>query len=227
MLDAGPADVPTSRSTERLTLRIGDLDVECISTPGGETVDVCVVWLPQHAHLLHQQPRRPDVPALPELQHAARRQVPLRRAVPRVGADGARAPTRDPRHGAPQPIRGRRVDRHVPRPPARRGRLRAPRHARRHQRRHRHLHAHARDPPARPSAGRPGVRPGELGRAHDLGELPRLVPPALDHRALSRARARRVRDGGRPRRRRRARRPRARADSTRASRWSRSTSSRR
>jgi alkyl sulfatase BDS1-like metallo-beta-lactamase superfamily hydrolase len=32
----------------RLALRIGDLDVECISTPGGETVDACVVWLPQH-----------------------------------------------------------------------------------------------------------------------------------------------------------------------------------
>ena len=32
----------------RLALRVGDLDVVCISTPGGETVDACVVWLPQH-----------------------------------------------------------------------------------------------------------------------------------------------------------------------------------
>jgi alkyl sulfatase BDS1-like metallo-beta-lactamase superfamily hydrolase len=32
----------------RLRLRVGDLDVECISTPGGETIDACVVWLPQH-----------------------------------------------------------------------------------------------------------------------------------------------------------------------------------
>jgi alkyl sulfatase BDS1-like metallo-beta-lactamase superfamily hydrolase len=31
-----------------LALRVGDLHVECISTPGGETVDSCVVWLPEH-----------------------------------------------------------------------------------------------------------------------------------------------------------------------------------
>jgi alkyl sulfatase BDS1-like metallo-beta-lactamase superfamily hydrolase len=43
-------DRPTPDVTfdRRLALRIGDLDVECISTPGGETVDACVVWLPQH-----------------------------------------------------------------------------------------------------------------------------------------------------------------------------------
>jgi glyoxylase-like metal-dependent hydrolase (beta-lactamase superfamily II) len=32
---------------ERLDLQIGDLEVELISTPGGETRDACVVWLPQ------------------------------------------------------------------------------------------------------------------------------------------------------------------------------------
>ena len=43
-------DRPTPDITfdQRLALRIGDLDVECIATPGGETVDACVVWLPQH-----------------------------------------------------------------------------------------------------------------------------------------------------------------------------------
>jgi glyoxylase-like metal-dependent hydrolase (beta-lactamase superfamily II) len=32
---------------ERLELRVGDLELELISTPGGETRDACVVWLPQ------------------------------------------------------------------------------------------------------------------------------------------------------------------------------------
>jgi glyoxylase-like metal-dependent hydrolase (beta-lactamase superfamily II) len=32
---------------DRHELRIGDLEVELISTPGGETRDACVVWLPQ------------------------------------------------------------------------------------------------------------------------------------------------------------------------------------
>jgi len=31
----------------RLSLRAGDLDLELISMPGGETIDSCVVWLPQ------------------------------------------------------------------------------------------------------------------------------------------------------------------------------------
>jgi alkyl sulfatase BDS1-like metallo-beta-lactamase superfamily hydrolase len=45
---AQDAPVPDLTFDRRLALRIGDLDVECISTPGGETVDACVVWLPQH-----------------------------------------------------------------------------------------------------------------------------------------------------------------------------------
>ena len=54
MAENPDADVTQDRPTpditfdERLTLRIGDLDVELISTPGGETIDSCVVWLPQH-----------------------------------------------------------------------------------------------------------------------------------------------------------------------------------
>jgi glyoxylase-like metal-dependent hydrolase (beta-lactamase superfamily II) len=33
----------------RLSLRAGELELELLSAPGGETVDSCVVWLPQHA----------------------------------------------------------------------------------------------------------------------------------------------------------------------------------
>lgn len=54
MAENPDADVTQDRPTpdltfdQRLTLRVGDLEVELISTPGGETVDSCVVWLPQH-----------------------------------------------------------------------------------------------------------------------------------------------------------------------------------
>lgn len=49
-------DVPTVQDTptpdltfdQRLALRIDDLDLELISTPGGETIDSCIVSLPQH-----------------------------------------------------------------------------------------------------------------------------------------------------------------------------------
>jgi len=41
--------VPDIAFEQRLALRVGDLDLELLSAPGGETVDSCVVWLPQHA----------------------------------------------------------------------------------------------------------------------------------------------------------------------------------
>jgi glyoxylase-like metal-dependent hydrolase (beta-lactamase superfamily II) len=43
-------DVPTPDSTfeTRLRLRAGDLDIELIHCPGGETIDSLVVWIPEH-----------------------------------------------------------------------------------------------------------------------------------------------------------------------------------
>lgn len=43
-------DTPTADITfeERLGLRVGDCDLDLIATPGGETLDSCIVWLPQH-----------------------------------------------------------------------------------------------------------------------------------------------------------------------------------
>ena len=43
-------DIPTPdlMFTDRLELRVGGLDIELISAPGGETVDSIIVWLPQH-----------------------------------------------------------------------------------------------------------------------------------------------------------------------------------
>ena len=43
-------DVPTPDIAfqDRLALRVGELELELIAAPGGETIDSCVVWLPQH-----------------------------------------------------------------------------------------------------------------------------------------------------------------------------------
>ena len=38
---------PDIRFDHRLALRVGDLELELISTPGGETIDAIVVWLPR------------------------------------------------------------------------------------------------------------------------------------------------------------------------------------
>jgi glyoxylase-like metal-dependent hydrolase (beta-lactamase superfamily II) len=49
--DAKPKqDIPTPDLTfeDRLQLVAGELEIELIHTPGGETIDSCVVWLPQH-----------------------------------------------------------------------------------------------------------------------------------------------------------------------------------
>ena len=67
-------------------------------------------------------------------------------------------------------------------------------------------HADARGHRARPPRRRRGLRQDELERASHLGELRRLVPPPLHHRALRRAHRRRRRRPRRRRRRRRARR---------------------
>jgi alkyl sulfatase BDS1-like metallo-beta-lactamase superfamily hydrolase len=39
--------VPELTFESRLALRVGDLEIELYAAPGGETVDSCVVWLPQ------------------------------------------------------------------------------------------------------------------------------------------------------------------------------------
>jgi glyoxylase-like metal-dependent hydrolase (beta-lactamase superfamily II) len=43
-------DVPSPDLTfeERMGLRVGDLEIELIAMPGGETIDSLAVWLPQH-----------------------------------------------------------------------------------------------------------------------------------------------------------------------------------
>jgi glyoxylase-like metal-dependent hydrolase (beta-lactamase superfamily II) len=40
--------VPDLLFESRLALRVGDLEIELHAAPGGETIDSCIVWLPQH-----------------------------------------------------------------------------------------------------------------------------------------------------------------------------------
>ncbi len=57
--------VPDVTFHERLSLRVGDLDLELIATPGGETVDSCLVWLPQHGIALISNMVGPLFPHFP------------------------------------------------------------------------------------------------------------------------------------------------------------------
>jgi len=59
--------VPDDTFVRRLELRVGGLELELIATPGGETVDSCVVWLPQHGICMISNLVGPLFPHFPNL----------------------------------------------------------------------------------------------------------------------------------------------------------------
>lgn len=59
--------LPDVTFDRRLGLRVGDLDLELVATPGGETVDSCVVWLPEHGICLVSNLFGPLFPHFPNL----------------------------------------------------------------------------------------------------------------------------------------------------------------
>jgi alkyl sulfatase BDS1-like metallo-beta-lactamase superfamily hydrolase len=59
--------VPDVTFDRRLGIRVGDLDLELIATPGGETIDSCVVWIPQHGVCLISNLMGPLFPHFPNL----------------------------------------------------------------------------------------------------------------------------------------------------------------
>jgi alkyl sulfatase BDS1-like metallo-beta-lactamase superfamily hydrolase len=59
--------VPDVTFEDRLELRVGDLELELLSTPGGETVDSAIVWLPQHDLCLISNLLGPLFPHFPNL----------------------------------------------------------------------------------------------------------------------------------------------------------------
>ncbi len=59
--------VPDVTFDHRLELSVGDLDLDLISTPGGETIDSCIVWLPDHGVCLISNLVGPLFPHFPNL----------------------------------------------------------------------------------------------------------------------------------------------------------------
>ncbi|MGH8982959.1 MAG: alkyl sulfatase dimerization domain-containing protein [Acidimicrobiia bacterium] len=59
--------VPDITFDERLGLRVGELDVELVAMPGGETIDSCAVWLPQRRTALVSNLLGPLFPHFPNL----------------------------------------------------------------------------------------------------------------------------------------------------------------
>jgi glyoxylase-like metal-dependent hydrolase (beta-lactamase superfamily II) len=62
--DAPVPDVTFDRSLE---ISVGGLDLELVSTPGGETIDSCVVWLPRHRICLISNLVGPLFPHFPNM----------------------------------------------------------------------------------------------------------------------------------------------------------------
>lgn len=52
---------------ETYYFELGDVQFEVIATPGGETVDSCVVWLPQHKILFSGNVFGPLFPHFPNI----------------------------------------------------------------------------------------------------------------------------------------------------------------
>ncbi len=59
--------VPDVTFDDRLELSVGNLELELLSTPGGETIDSCVLWLPQHGICLISNLVGPLFPHFPNL----------------------------------------------------------------------------------------------------------------------------------------------------------------
>jgi alkyl sulfatase BDS1-like metallo-beta-lactamase superfamily hydrolase len=94
--DARPVqDVPTPDVTfdTRMRLRAGDLDIELIHCPGGETIDSLVVWIPEHRLALVSNLFGPLFPHFPNFNTLRgdlyRFPVPYLENVDRVRALGA------------------------------------------------------------------------------------------------------------------------------------------
>ena len=62
--DTPVPDVPFDKRHE---LSVGGLDLELIATPGGETIDSCIVWMPQHGVCLISNLVGPLFPHFPNL----------------------------------------------------------------------------------------------------------------------------------------------------------------
>ena len=190
---AKPAE-PDITFAETYAFECGGRRFECISVPGGETIDSLVLWLPDDGVALVGNIFSALFGHFPNL--VTMRGDRMRDAL--AFADSVqRVIDLEPEmlllghHG---PVRGRATVRAECERIRGCDALRARRDGGGDERRQRRVVRDARDRAARRTLGRPGVRAGRLERARDLGVVRRLVPPALDARPLrrrTRTRARR------------------------------------
>ena len=191
---------PTSPSRSGSALHVDGLRIELLAAVG-ETVDCCVVWLPEHRVALVSNLFGPLFPHFPNLNtirgdkyRFVEPQLATNRMVRELRPGG-------PRHRPPRPDRRRRPHRGLAGAAPRRRRPTSTTEA---------LEGFnagtdvwtlmRRDPAAARAAGRAGLRQGLVGGAHLLGGVRRLVQAAVDHRALPRPGAGRPRRAGRRRR---------------------------
>ena len=182
---------PTITFDDTLTLELGGRRLELIATPGGETTDSMVVWLPDErvclcgnifgalfGHIPNLVTMRGDRyrDALAVIESIER----VRALRPRVLLTGHFDPIEGEALIDAELVRLRDAVRYVHDETVRG--MNAGTDVR---------HAHARDRAAARAGGRRGLRQGRVGRAGHLGELRRLVPPPVDDRALPDGRRRR------------------------------------
>ena len=181
---------------DRYELELGGTRFECISTPGGETLDSMVIWMPDRGVAFVGNVFSALFGHFPNL--VTLRADRLRFALPFVDAVQTVIDL-EPEllcTGHFDPISGAATIR------AELTRLRdAVQYVHDetvagHERGQGRADAHARDPAARRALGRRGLRQGRVGCALDLGGLRGLVPRPLDHRAVRHAGRRRVAGGG-------------------------------
>ena len=166
---------------DTLVLSVGGRTIELLATPGGETTDSMVVWLPDQQICLCGNTFGPIFGHIPNL--VTMRGDRYRDALTAIATIER---VRDLRPevlitGHFEPITGSRAHPRRADPPARRARLHPRPNRRRHECRHGRPHADAGDHVAARTRRRRGLRQGVLGRAGDLGELLRLVSPPLHH----------------------------------------------
>ena len=190
-----PEPVVTTTFLDSHAFTLGGRRFELYATPGGETTDSLVVWLPEDRDGVHREPHRSAVRPHPEPLHRSRA-TRYRSAIAYIHAVD-RVIALDPEvlvtgHG--EPIRGAdEIRRRLLADPRRHAVPPRPHH-RGHERRRRPVHADGPGHAAARARHPAGARQGAVDRARGLGGARRLVPLRVDHRALRRPA---VRDLGR------------------------------
>ena len=163
-----PEPVLTDSFIDSHAFELGGRRFELYSTPGGETTDALVVWMPEHRTVFIGNLMGPFFGHVPNLYtlrgDKIRSAMAFIHSVDRVIALGPETLDQRPRR-----VPRRRPDRDDHDQGARRDRLPARSHHRRHELRRRPVDVDARGHAAAGAGAAPGARQGAVDRAGDLG----------------------------------------------------------